>query len=107
MKSKACFIVFKGLSMKQITEIFLEGESPTLRNVKEIPEIPRIVKVLSWPYKSQIFAFVLQKCQKSAVKDFIEKQMLLKFVNLPVTFCPRLSEETYFMSNLTYIFYIL
>ena len=28
---KAFFIIFKGLSMKQITQILLEGESPTLR----------------------------------------------------------------------------
>ena len=27
---KAFFIIFKGLSMKQITQLFLEGESPTL-----------------------------------------------------------------------------
>ena len=27
---KAFFILFKGLSMKQITQLFLEGESPTL-----------------------------------------------------------------------------
>ena len=31
MKGKAFFIIFKGLSMKQITQFFLEGESPTLR----------------------------------------------------------------------------
>ena len=30
MKEKTFFIIFKGLSMKQITHIFLEGESPTL-----------------------------------------------------------------------------
>ena len=31
MKLKAFFIIFKGLSMKQIRQIFfLEGESPTL-----------------------------------------------------------------------------
>ena len=30
MKLKAFFFIFKGLSMKQITQIFLEGESPTL-----------------------------------------------------------------------------
>ena len=27
---KIIFIIFKGLSIKQITRIFLEGESPTL-----------------------------------------------------------------------------
>ena len=30
IKKKAFFIIFKGLSMKEITYIFLEGESPTL-----------------------------------------------------------------------------
>ena len=30
MKSKAFFIIFKELSMKQTTEIFSEGEGPTL-----------------------------------------------------------------------------
>ena len=30
MKQKAFFINFKGFSMKQITQIFVEGESPTL-----------------------------------------------------------------------------
>ena len=30
MKQKALFIIFTGLSMKQITQIVLEGESPTL-----------------------------------------------------------------------------
>ena len=30
MKQKAFFTIFKGLSMKQITQFFLEGESPTL-----------------------------------------------------------------------------
>ena len=28
---KSLFILFKGLSLKEITQIFLEGESPTLR----------------------------------------------------------------------------
>ena len=31
MKQKAFFITFKGLSIKQIEQNFLEGESPTLR----------------------------------------------------------------------------
>ena len=30
MKQKAFFMIFKGLSIKQITRIFLEGESPAL-----------------------------------------------------------------------------
>ena len=31
MKQKALFIIFKGLSMKQIKTIFLEGKSPALK----------------------------------------------------------------------------
>ena len=30
MKQKAFFIIFEGLSLKQIKSIFLKGESPTL-----------------------------------------------------------------------------
>ena len=30
MKQKVFFITFKGLSLKQIKQIFMEGESPTL-----------------------------------------------------------------------------
>ena len=30
MEQKTFFIIFKGFSMKQITQIFLEGKSPTL-----------------------------------------------------------------------------
>ena len=30
MKKKVFFIIFKGISMKQIRQIFLEGESPAL-----------------------------------------------------------------------------
>ena len=39
MKSKAFFIIFKGFSMKQITEIFLEGEGPTLTYSRYIHDI--------------------------------------------------------------------
>ena len=31
MKQKPFFVIFKGLSMNQIAQIFLEGESSTLR----------------------------------------------------------------------------
>ena len=31
---KIIFIIFKGYSLKQIKQFFLEGESPTLRYVK-------------------------------------------------------------------------
>ena len=32
---KAFSIIFTGLSIKEITQIFLEGESPTLKNICE------------------------------------------------------------------------
>ena len=32
MKQKAFFIIFEGLSSKQIKQTFLEGESPTLKS---------------------------------------------------------------------------
>ena len=34
MKQKAFYIIFKGVSIKQITNFCLEGESPTLRILK-------------------------------------------------------------------------
>ena len=40
--------------------------------------------------------FFSKNRKKSAVKDSIEKPILLNFVNLSPTFCPRLSEETNF-----------
>ena len=39
MKLKSFFIISKGLSLKQIKQIFLEGESPTLKNGKLFLEI--------------------------------------------------------------------
>ena len=34
MKQKAFFIIFKGLSIKQITQMFFEGESPRLKELR-------------------------------------------------------------------------
>ena len=47
-------------------------------------------KVLSWPLKKQFLTVVLQNCEKSGVKYFTEKPMLLNFVGLSTIFCPRL-----------------
>ena len=52
--------------------------------------------------KKQTLAAVLQNCEKSVVKYFIQKLMLLNFVNLSTIFHPRLSEETH-ISNLVQI----
>ena len=34
-EKKAIFIIFKGLSLKQIKSTFMEGDSSTLNNTKE------------------------------------------------------------------------
>ena len=39
---------------------------------------------------------MVKNCEKSAVKDSIEKPILLDFVNMSPTFCSRLPEETDF-----------
>ena len=44
MKKKAFFIIFKGLSIKQITQFFLEGESPTL-TIKQIEYISWVIEI--------------------------------------------------------------
>ena len=37
MKLKAFFTILKGLSLKQMKQIFLEGESPTLKKSGAFP----------------------------------------------------------------------
>ena len=39
MKQKVSFIIFKGLSIKQITQIFLEGENLTLSDELFLSEL--------------------------------------------------------------------
>ena len=46
--------------------------------------------------KAKFSRFLLKNCKKSVVKHSMEKRILLNFVNLSPTFCPRLSEETDF-----------
>ena len=63
----------------------------TLGNFKEIPETLGIDrKVFSRPHKRQISTVVSQNCEKSAVNHFIEKPMLVNFVDLSTIFRPRL-----------------
>ena len=45
MKWKAFFIIFEGLSLKQINNFFLEGESPTLNNPETIENIVHMIIV--------------------------------------------------------------
>ena len=40
--------------------------------------------------KAKFWSFLVQNCKQSAVKDSTEKPILLNFVNLSPTFCPRL-----------------
>ena len=40
--------------------------------------------------KAKFCCFLVKNCKKSAVKHSIEKPILLKFVNLSPSFCPRL-----------------
>ena len=62
-----------------------------LGNLKKIPEIlwidgeyPAVHPI------AKFWRFLVKNCEKSAVKDSTEKPILLNFVKLPSTFCPRL-----------------
>ena len=46
--------------------------------------------------RAKFWRFLVKTCKKSAVKHSIEKPILLNFVNLSPTICPRLSEKTDF-----------
>ena len=65
--------------MGQVGRQFRKGLRK-LQIFKEVPE--RFGEVLSWIEKSDILKIVLQKWEKSAVKHFIEKPMLLNFLHL-------------------------
>ena len=47
--------------------------------------------------QAKFWRFLVKNCKKSAIKYSIEKPILLTFVSLSQTFCPRLSEETVFL----------
>ena len=62
-----------------------------LGNLKKIPEMlgfdgefPAVNP------KAKFRRFLVKSCKKSAVKHSVEKHILLNFVNLSPTFCPRL-----------------
>ena len=50
MKQKAFFIIFKGLSLKQIKQIFLEGESrPTLKVIRrKLIKQLKVLNLFTW-----------------------------------------------------------
>ena len=54
MKSKGFFLIFKGLAMKQIMQIFSEDESPTLRSSRSIS----IEQMLSSLWEKPLFDFI-------------------------------------------------
>ena len=61
---------------------------PNLGNYKKIPEvIGTDRKVHSQQPKKQVLTVGLQNCEKSAVKDFLGKPMLLNFVEMSIIFC--------------------
>ena len=39
MQEKAFSIIFKGLSLKQVKELFLKGESPNLRELENVEHL--------------------------------------------------------------------
>ena len=45
MKYKTFFIIFKGLSLKQIKKVILEGESATLNQSQNTSTFKRIVRI--------------------------------------------------------------
>ena len=67
-----------------------------LGNFKKIPEMLGFDgKYPAVQPKAKFWRFLVKYRKKSAVKNSIEKPILLNFVNLSPTFCPRLSEETF------------
>ena len=75
MKLKAFFIIFKGHSIKQITQLFLEGEGPTLNN-------------LSLPVSNAWFSFSLDQhnyetsssTQGNLIKRFYKRNRYGKYL---------------------------
>ena len=65
-----------------------------LGNFKKIPEMLRFDRKSSTGHPRAKFRHFSVNCKISAVRHYIEKPILLNFVNLCTTLCPRLSEET-------------
>ena len=53
MKQKAFFIIFIGLSLKQLKKNFLEGESPTLKEDTIVEVMELICKENPYLYQDQ------------------------------------------------------
>ena len=51
----AFFIIIKGLSIKQIAQLFLEDENPTLINMSKV--INHTMRMSMWQLETQLFAY--------------------------------------------------
>ena len=79
--------LFRVIEQLTITKKWMYGLPHDLRGSLEIIRIPSIP---SWSIKRYILRAVLENCEKSAVKHFIGKPILLNFVNFSTVFLPRL-----------------
>ena len=94
--------------MIQSCNIKAIGYEAKLGNFKKIPEMLGFDGEYPAVHpKARFWRFLVKNYKKSAVKHSIEKPILLNFVNLSPTFCPRLSQETDFHFQLGPHFLIL
>ena len=75
----------------------LPNDLRKLENLKKVPEMLGFHGEYSAVHpKVKFRRFLVKNWKQSAVKYSIRKPILLNFVNLSPTFCPRLSKEIYF-----------
>ena len=80
-----------------VTEQLKTSDLMKLGNFKKLSKMLRFLGNYTAVHpKAKSWSFLVKNCEKSAVKDSIEKPILLDFVNMSPTFCLRLSEETDF-----------
>ena len=63
-------------------------------------------KVLTWPPKTKILTFAQQNFEESATKRFIDKPMLLNFMNLSTLFRPSLYNINFFIFDEMFVWVI-
>ena len=85
---------------KRKTQLFPYDLRLRIWEISKFRESPRNAwnwwQVPSQSRKRSIVTVAPEDCEKVAAKHFIEKSILLNFVNLSKTFCSNLSEKTYF-----------
>ena len=70
MKQKAFFIISKGLSIKQITHIFLKGESPTLTKRKQpLIDVLQNFKQMFWKFEQNLWKIFVKEVIFRKVTD--------------------------------------